>query len=94
MYVVCVTFKIKDECIDQFMPLMTRNAKSSLAQEKQCRQFDVCIDESDPTCVFLYELYDDEAAFKAHLVAAHFKEFDAAVAGMIADKKVHIFTRI
>ena len=94
MYVVCVTFLIKDECIDQFIPLMTRNAKASLAEEEQCRQFDVCIDESDPRCVFLYELYDDEAAFKAHLAATHFKEFDAAVADMIADKKVQIFTRI
>lgn len=94
MYVVCVTFRIKDECIDQFMPLMTRNAKASLAEEEQCRQFDVCFEERDPTRVFLYELYDNEAAFKAHLAAPHFKEFDAAVSNMIADKKVQIFTRI
>lgn len=94
MYVVCVTFKIKDECLDLFMPLMTRNAEASLAEEEQCRQFDVCVDEHDPTHVFLYELYDNEAAFKAHLAARHFKEFDAAVSNMIADKKVQIFTRI
>lgn len=94
MYVVCVTFKIKDECLDLFMPLMTRNAEASLDKEDQCRQFDVCIDESNPTTVFLYELYDDEAAFKAHLAATHFKEFDAAVVDMIADKSVQIFTRI
>jgi autoinducer 2-degrading protein len=94
MYVVCVTFKIKDECLDIFMPLMTRNAEASLDKEDQCRQFDVCIDENNPTTVFLYELYDDEAAFKAHLAAPHFKEFDAAVSNMIAEKTVQIFTRI
>lgn len=94
MYVVCVTFKIKNENIDQFMPLMMENAKASLEQEAQCHQFDVCVDESDKSTIFLYELYDDEAAFKVHLASPHFKEFDAAVGNMIADKKVQIFTRI
>ena len=94
MYVVCVTFKIKSENIDQFMPLMMANARTSLEQEAQCHQFDVCVDESDKSTIFLYELYDDEAAFNLHLSAPHFKEFDAAVGDMIADKKVQIFTRI
>ena len=94
MYVVCVTFKIKSENIDQFMPLMMANARASLEQEAQCHQFDVCVDESDKSTIFLYELYDDEVAFKVHLASRHFKEFDAAVGNMIADKKVQIFTRI
>ena len=94
MYVVCVTFKIKNENIDQFMPLMLDNANASFEQEPECLQFDVCVDENDQSIVFLYELYNNEAAFKDHLVSPHFKEFDTAVADMIAEKKVQIFTRI
>lgn len=94
MYVVCVTFKIKNENIDQFMPLMLDNANASFEQEPECLQFDVCVDENDKSIVFLYELYNNEAAFKDHLVSPHFKEFDTAVADMIAEKKVQIFTRI
>lgn len=94
MYVVCVTFKIISENIDQFMPLMLDNAKASFELEPECHQFDVCFDENDKSIVFLYEIYDNEAAFKVHLASPHFKEFDAAVVNMIADKKVQVFTRI
>jgi autoinducer 2-degrading protein len=44
--------------------------------------------------VFLYEVYDDRAAFDAHLSAPHFKSFDAATAGMIRSKKVRALTRL
>lgn len=94
MYVVCVTFKIKNGCIDQFMPLMLENAKTSIDEEPQCHQFDVCLDEGDKSMIFLYELYNNEAAFKDHLASPHFKEFDAAVGDMIAEKKVQILTRL
>jgi (4S)-4-hydroxy-5-phosphonooxypentane-2,3-dione isomerase len=39
------------------------------------------------------EVYDDRAAFDAHLAAAHFKRFDAAVAPMVASKAVRILRR-
>ncbi|MEM7522936.1 MAG: antibiotic biosynthesis monooxygenase [Pseudomonadota bacterium] len=38
--------------------------------------------------MFLYEVYDDAAAFDAHLASDHFKDFDAAVAPMVAAKTV------
>lgn len=38
--------------------------------------------------VFLYEIYDDEAAFKAHLQTPHFKSFSAATAVMVQDRKI------
>jgi quinol monooxygenase YgiN len=53
--------------------------------------FDVCR-SARPEHVFLYELYDDDrAAFDAHLAAAHFKAFDAAVKAMVASKAVHAY---
>ncbi|MEO9460769.1 MAG: putative quinol monooxygenase [Lentilitoribacter sp.] len=94
MYVVCVTFNIKNEYIDQFMPLMLNNANTSFEREPECQQFDVCVDENIKSIVFLYEIYNDKAAFQDHLASPHFKEFDAAVGDMISDKKVQIFTRI
>ena len=54
---------------------MLANAKVSRETEPGCRQFDVCV-EADTGRTFLYELYDDRAAFEAHLASAHFKAFD------------------
>ncbi|MFD0981991.1 putative quinol monooxygenase [Tropicimonas aquimaris] len=94
MYAVTVTFTIAPERMEGFMPLMEQNARLSLELESGCRQFDVCTDPDHPDTVFLYELYDDRTAFDAHLQATHFKEFDAAVAPMIAGKSVRCFSRV
>lgn len=94
MYVIIVDFEIEEGQIDAFMPLMTENAAASLRDEPGCQQFDVCRDPEDPGRVFLYELYDDSAAFEAHLGMPHFKSFDAATRDMIRSKTVRALTRI
>ncbi|MFK7944291.1 MAG: putative quinol monooxygenase [Paracoccaceae bacterium] len=57
-------------------------------QEPGCQRFDVWQDPADPARVCLYEVYNDRAAFDAHLVSAHFKAFDAEVASWVMDKQV------
>ncbi len=94
MYVVTVEFRIVPGQMDSFLPKMRENARTSLDQEAGCQVFDVCRDPADPDVVFLYEVYDDEAAFQAHLASSHFKTFDAAVAALVADKQVRILNRL
>ena len=94
MYIVTVEFTLEPDQVAAFMPLMVENARASCDREPGCRQFDVCVDPQAPHIVFLYEVYDDRAAFDAHLATAHFKTFDAAVRDMVADKKVRTYTRI
>jgi quinol monooxygenase YgiN len=93
MYVVIVDFRIKPERLAAFMPLMLENARLSRETEPGCQIFDVCVDPKEKTSVFLYEVYDDRAAFDAHLATAHFKRFDAAVADMVAAKSVRMLER-
>jgi quinol monooxygenase YgiN len=94
MYAVCVTFKLKPDQSDAFMPLMRANARASLQQEAGCHQFDVLSDPAKPDCVFLYELYADRTAFDAHLNSTHFKTFDAVSAAMIAQKDVQTWGEV
>lgn len=91
MYVIAVEFTIHSAHLPAFMPLMLENARISRQTEPGCRRFDVCRDPERPERVFLYEIYDDRAAFEAHLAAAHFKAFDAAVMPMVAAKAVHAY---
>ena len=44
--------------------------------------------------MFLYEVYDDRKAFDAHLATLHFKQFDPAVAPMVASKAVRVLERV
>lgn len=93
-YGVCVTFTIHPDKHAAFMPLMLANARASLADEPGCLQFDVLTDPARPGEVFLYELYDDRAAFDAHLASAHFLRFREAVAEMIAEKRETTYEQV
>lgn len=86
MFVVIVDFIVKPGFVDLFRVEMLRNARASREREPSCRRFDVAFSEKDPTVVFLYELYDDAAAFAAHQEEGHFKEFDAKTSPWITSK--------
>lgn len=74
-----------------FMRLMTQNAAASLRDEPGCHQFDICVDSADDGKLFLYEVYEDDTAFSAHLASPHYRAFDAQSAGMILRKDVRRF---
>lgn len=94
MFAVTVIFRIKPTDFETFLPLMLQNAASSLASEPGCRVFDVCTDPSRPNEVFLYELYDTETEFGAHLRSAHFLAFDAEVSTMVLEKTVATYSEV
>jgi (4S)-4-hydroxy-5-phosphonooxypentane-2,3-dione isomerase len=93
MYVIVVDFTIRREHRATFHAAIVENARLSRETEPGCRQFDVCTDPGDATRCFLYELYDDEAAFQAHLKTAHFLEFDRASVSWVTAKSARALTR-
>lgn len=88
MFVVVVFFEAKEAHVADFREAILINAKASVDEEPGCRQFDVAQDPKDEASFFLYEIYDDEDAFKAHIATPHFKSFDALSAPWVKDKKV------
>ncbi|XAH24524.1 putative quinol monooxygenase [Xylophilus sp. GW821-FHT01B05] len=85
---VLVDFQIQPAHAEAFAEAIAHNARESVAQEPGCHRFDVCRDPADPGTFFLYELYDDQAAFAAHLAAPHFQAFDALTKGWVAGKTI------
>lgn len=94
MFAVTVTFTIAPEHLDKFLPLIEENARASVRDEPGCHQFDVCRTSGTPGLIFLYELYSDEAAFKAHQTMPHYAEFNAKAVGLVADKTVTTFENV
>ena len=91
MYLVAVTFQIAEDRAADFAARVQRQATDSLT-EAGCQRFDVWFGPDGYTTVFLFEIYDDRAAFDVHLASDHFKAFDAEVAPWIQDKKVETWT--
>jgi autoinducer 2-degrading protein len=81
--VILVEFVVKLDFSESFAELVTTNARCSIEQEPGCRCFDVLRVPDDPRCFWLYEIYDDDAAFDGHLQAQHFKTFATAIDGQV-----------
>jgi len=93
MLAIVVEFRIKPAFVDAFERAIVDNARASRVTEPGCRQFDVCRDPADPGVFFLYELYDDAAAFEAHQRAPHFQQVNAAIGAWVEHKAVRRLQR-
>jgi quinol monooxygenase YgiN len=88
MLALVVEFRIKPAHIAAFEQEILANACASRETEPGCRQFDVCRDPADPGVFLLYELYDDDLAFEAHLRTAHYGHMDAVSTQWVDSKTV------
>jgi quinol monooxygenase YgiN len=93
MLAVIVRFLIRSGHEDAFFERVRQQAQDTLEREAACRQFDVCRNPRNPVEVLLYEIYDDDAAFAAHLRMPHFVAFDADVKDWVQDKVVEKWNR-
>ena len=87
-FVIVVEFQIRSGKMAAFRRLMDANARASCRDEPGCRRFDVLTSEKDPDHILLYEIYDDRAAFEAHVRTPHFAVFNTESAPLVADKVV------
>ncbi len=88
MFVVTVNLKINPQHVASFRETVLTHANNSLTKESGCRRFDVSWDPDDQTRVFIYEQYDDRAAFDVHTASEHFKWFGDTAGGWIATKQL------
>ena len=87
-YVIMVDFRLHEGALARFRPLIDANARASVLNEPGCRRFDVVEPIGEADRILLYEIYDDAAAFDEHVRSAHFLEFDAACASLVAGRSV------
>ncbi|HEX5502897.1 MAG TPA: putative quinol monooxygenase [Thermomicrobiales bacterium] len=85
MYALIVSLKVKPERREEFLTAAAEDGRGSREDEPGCLRFDVLEDAADPDHFYFYEVYRDEAAFKAHGEAPHYQVWRAAVeAGVLA----------
>jgi autoinducer 2-degrading protein len=87
-FAITVDFTLKPGAQTAFRKLIDKNAQDSCAHEPGCRRFDVLVPIETGDRVFLYEIYDDRAAFDAHLKTPHFDMFNRESEALVISKKV------
>jgi len=81
MYVIIVPLQIKEGHKEEFVQALLEDAKASVENEPGCSRFDVIQDAGEANRVWLYEVYDDETAFEAHLQTPHLKKLQETTKG-------------
>ncbi len=92
-YVNAVELDIVPSERDKFLEAIAEDAAQTI-KEPGCLQFDVLMLRDDPNHLFLYEVYRDEAAFKAHREADYFKKYSATTASMVAKRVSRAMTKL
>jgi autoinducer 2-degrading protein len=86
MYAVFVRIHVAPGQSARFLELTAANHRGTRAEAGNLR-FDVLRDAADPERCFLYEVYRDEAAFKAHQQTPHYLAWKEAVAPLMAEPR-------
>ncbi|MFG1346451.1 putative quinol monooxygenase [Xanthobacter autotrophicus DSM 431] len=81
-FVVIAEFDVVLDRLEDFLAVAREDATASVRDEPGCRQFDVIVLEEAGGVVF-YEVYDDRAAFDAHLETPHLARFRAAFPALV-----------
>jgi (4S)-4-hydroxy-5-phosphonooxypentane-2,3-dione isomerase len=87
-YINSVDIDVASSQIDNYLAALKENGAASV-HEPGCRAFNIAVSQKDPNHVFVFEVYDNAAAFDAHLQTDHFKKYAATTKDMVAKRAPH-----
>jgi autoinducer 2-degrading protein len=87
-YINSVDIDVASSQIDNYLAALKENGAASV-HEPGCRTFNIAVSQKDPNHVFVFEVYDNAAAFDAHLQTDHFKKYGATTKDMVAKRDPH-----
>jgi quinol monooxygenase YgiN len=86
-YVQLVDYEIAPADLDKFVAALKENGAAT-SKEAGCLQFDFSQSASNPNQIFIYEVYENEAAAQAHRASDHFKKYVATIKDISAKRQV------
>ncbi len=92
-YINAVDLDIVPSEREKFLSALREDAAATV-KEPGCLQFDVLMLANDPDHLFLYEVYENEAAFRAHRETDYYKRYEATTANMVAKRVTRPMTAI
>ena len=88
LYISAVDIDIVPGQIDNYLAALKENGAASV-HEPGCRAFNIAVSQKNTNHVFVFEVYDNAAAFDAHLQTDHFKKYAATTKDMVAKRDSH-----
>ena len=92
-FVVIAEFRVKPECLAEFLDAARDDSICSVRDEVGCRQFDIIVPDTQSGNVVFYEVYDSRAGFDLHLETPHLERFRKAFPALIIEELPVRFAR-
>jgi autoinducer 2-degrading protein len=94
LYINAVNIDVVPGQIENYLAAIKEVGATAIKTEPGCSEFDITVSQKDPNRLFIFEVYDNTAAFDAHLKSDHYKKYAAAVKDIVAKREVHPLSSI
>jgi (4S)-4-hydroxy-5-phosphonooxypentane-2,3-dione isomerase len=92
-YINAVDIDVVPGQIDAYLAALKENGAAAV-HEPGCHEFNITVSPKDPNHVFIFEVYDNTAAFEAHRATDHFKKYAATTKDMVAKRDARMFSSV
>jgi autoinducer 2-degrading protein len=89
LYVNAVDIDVVPGKIENYLAAIKEVGAASIKSEPGCSEFDITVSQKDPNHLFIFEVYENAAAFDAHLKSDHYKKYAATAKEVVAKREVH-----
>lgn len=94
LYVNAVDIDVVPGKIEDYLVAIKEVGAASIKSEPGCSEFDITVSQKDPNHLFIFEVYENAAAFDAHLKSDHYKKYAATAKDVVAKREVHSLSSV
>lgn len=93
VWINAVDLDIAPDQMAKYLEAIKENGAASV-KEPGCREFNITVLANNPNHVFLFEVYDNEAAMNAHRNTDHYKKYQATAANMVTGRNIRVLSMV
>jgi quinol monooxygenase YgiN len=94
LYINAVDIDVLPGQVETYLSAIKEVGAASIQSEPGCSEFNITVSQKDPNHLFIFEVYNDAAAFHAHLQTDHYKKYAAVAKKVVAKREVYSFSSV
>ena len=94
LYINAVDIDVVPGQLENYLVAIKEVGAAAIKTEPGCSEFDVTVSQKDPNHLFIFEVYENAAAFDAHLKSDHYKKYAATAKDVVAKREVHSLSSV
>jgi autoinducer 2-degrading protein len=88
LYINAVSIDVAPGQIENYLAAIKEVGTATIKTEPGCSEFDITVSQKDPNHLFIFEVYDNSAAFDTHLKTDHYRKYAATAKDIVAKREV------